>query len=368
LSSNFQSHINNSIDYIIVGQGLAGSAVAMRLIEAGKSILVIDQPSKNRSSAIAAGLFNPITGKLMTKTWLADLLFPELHQFYTKTEQYLDGRFYFPHTIYRPFISIEEQNEWMGKSEDAAIAGYIEAIYLNSNYGHQVHDPYGGIVLKQCGYLDTKVFLEKVRTKLDSTNSFLNESFDEDSLIITAENVQYKNFTARKIIFCTGTAQLKSRLVSGVPIRPLKGETLLIQIAENPEQIYNRGVFIVSAAEKNQFRVGSTYESRELTELITEAGRKELQQKLDDLLVLPYQLVGQDWGIRPTSPDRKPMLGVLPAMENVVFFNGLGTKGVSLAPYFSKQLVAWLLGNGKLQPEVNISRFKSLSSKFREAV
>jgi glycine/D-amino acid oxidase-like deaminating enzyme len=62
------------------------------------------------------------------------------------------------------------------------------------------------------------------------------------------------------------------------------------------------------------------------------------------------------------------MLGVLPAMENVVIFNGLGTKGVSLAPYFSKQLVAWLQGNGKLQPEVNISRFKSLSSKFREAV
>ena len=74
------------VDYIIVGQGLAGSALAVRLMELKKKILVIDQPARNTSSQIAAGLFNPITGRKMVKTWLADKLFPALHAHYRAVE------------------------------------------------------------------------------------------------------------------------------------------------------------------------------------------------------------------------------------------------------------------------------------------
>jgi glycine/D-amino acid oxidase-like deaminating enzyme len=330
--------------------------------------MVIDQPQHNRSSIIAAGLFNPITGKLMTKTWQADLLFNELHEFYSQAEKQLEARFFYSQPIYRPFISIEEQNEWMGKSADASLSTYIDKIFTESRYSHQVNDPFGGLMLRQSGYLDTHIFLESVRNKLKNIQSFADEKFEEESLTIHRAHVQYKHITAKKIIFCTGTAQINSNILLNVPIRPLKGETLLIETTQQPEQIYNRGVFIVPANEINRYRVGSTYESKMLTETVTEAGRLELVMKLNELLKIPFKTVGQDWGIRPTSPDRKPMLGCLNGLENVVVFNGLGTKGVSLAPYFSKHLADWLLGKCKLQPEVNISRFKSLSSKFSEVV
>jgi glycine/D-amino acid oxidase-like deaminating enzyme len=89
----------------------------------------------------------------------------------------------------------------------------------------------------------------------------------------------------------------------------------------------------------------------------------ELATRTRELLTLPFEIVDQNWGLRPTSPDRRPMLGHHPNSKNVIIFNGLGTKGVSLAPYFSAQLANWLTGSAEILPTVNINRFKALYSK-----
>ena len=73
---NYQ--VKRRIDYLIVGQGLAGSALAWELMQRGRSVVVYDERVRNRASAFAAGIFNPITGKYMTKAWLADTIFPFL--------------------------------------------------------------------------------------------------------------------------------------------------------------------------------------------------------------------------------------------------------------------------------------------------
>jgi len=63
-------------DYLVIGQGLAGSAIALQLLKRNRKFMVLDQPHQNNSSAVAAGIFNPITGKKWVKTWLAEQLFP----------------------------------------------------------------------------------------------------------------------------------------------------------------------------------------------------------------------------------------------------------------------------------------------------
>jgi glycine oxidase len=72
--------------------------LALRLLEEGKKIVVYDEPDQNRSSAIAAGLFNPITGKLLTRTWMADQIFPELFRFYQSAERTLSRKFFLSST------------------------------------------------------------------------------------------------------------------------------------------------------------------------------------------------------------------------------------------------------------------------------
>jgi glycine oxidase len=355
--------VSNSVHYIIVGQGLAGTTLALRLLKQGKRIMIFDQPADNRSSVIAAGLFNPVTGKLMTKTWLAEKIFPELQVFYSEAEKTLGAKFYYPQPIYRPFISVEEQNEWMGKSINESLRTYIKEVLTKSYFGNQVHDAYGGIVLDSCGYLDVKEFLAAAKNLFTSLGAYQVEWFDESQLQMNEGNVNYRDIVAEKIIFCGGTHSNSSSLFSFLPVRKLKGETLEIEISEQPELIYNRGVFIVPMNENRNFKVGATYETRLLTPEITEQAKAELTEKLSNLLKIPYKILSQDWGYRPTTPDRKPILGPLPGNGNLIIFNGLGTKGVSLAPYFSAQLADWLAGKSEIQVDVNINRFKSLFSK-----
>jgi glycine oxidase len=85
---------------------------------------------------------------------------------------------------------------------------------------------------------------------------------------------------------------------------------------------------------------------------------KELTEKLNELAVFPYKITNQSWGIRPTTPDRRPILGAHPEHQNVLIFNGLGTKGVSLAPYFSQVLSELLENEVPLNKEVDIQRYK----------
>ncbi|TXH27449.1 MAG: FAD-binding oxidoreductase [Cyclobacteriaceae bacterium] len=343
-----------SVDHIIVGQGLAGSCLALQLIKEKKRVLVVDQFDKHSATQVAAGLFNPITGRVMSKTWKADILFPYLHDFYREAEVLTGSKFFHPMPLYRPFLSIEEQNEWMGKSAQQDFKDYIASVDTHEAHAGLVKNPFGGLTLRQAGWLDTVTFTETVRHYILNHGFFLNDAFHEDSLILKDDVVNYLNYSARKIIFCQGVKTLSGKLFSWIPIRPLKGETLTIQTDAKIDTLYNRGVFVVPDTGK----VGATYQPNDQQPTVTEAARNELQSKLDELVCFPYRIITQSWGIRPTTPDRRPILGPHPEHPNAIIFNGLGTKGVSLAPYFSKVLATWIENRGAINKEVDIERYK----------
>ncbi len=78
------------VDFLLIGQGLAGTVLSYRLVNSGKRVHVIDQASNNHCSRVAAGLYNPLTGRKMVKTWNADEIFPEIEPFYAQLEKVLD--------------------------------------------------------------------------------------------------------------------------------------------------------------------------------------------------------------------------------------------------------------------------------------
>jgi glycine oxidase len=346
-----------AVDYIVVGQGLAGSAVAVQLLQRKKRILVIDQPTGNSSSRIAAGLFNPITGKKMTKTWLADTLFPYLHDYYQAVEARTAQRFFFPMPLYRPFLSIEEQNEWMAKSAEPAYGPYIDTIYQRATIPG-IHDPWGGLLLRQCGYLDTTAYIEAVRGWITEEATLLPETFDPARLQVLPAGVEYGGYSARHIIFCQGVAPAVG--FEWLPVKPLKGETIRIKTDFRHNAIINRGVYLVPGAKPGERRVGATYDFHDRSQTITLAAKETLIQKLQELVDFPYEVTGQEWGFRPTVPDRRPLVGVHPERPFMAVFTGLGTKGVSLSPYFSEVLIHRMENHTALNKEIDIERYKSL--------
>ncbi|MBX2967460.1 MAG: FAD-dependent oxidoreductase [Cyclobacteriaceae bacterium] len=346
------------VDYIIVGQGLAGSCLALHLLLRKKRVLIVDEPNPNAASVVAAGLFNPITGRQMGKTWLADDLFPYLHQFYSEAEKFLQQQFFFPMPLYRPFVTVEEQNEWMGRSADDNYTAYLSEVNSRPVHEQIVKNPFGGLMLKQCGYLDTHIFLKAVRHYFQSTGSVVTEPFDEEALDM-ANGVRYRGWGASKVIFCAGEKARSSRYFSWLPVRPLKGETLSVSPDVKPSIILNRGVYVVPGI----WKVGATYNKHDQAPGNTEAGFRELKEKLDELAGFSYAITGREWGFRPTTPDRRPILGPHPEFEQLIIFNGLGTKGVSLAPYFSNVLTNWLESGAPINQSVSVSRYKSVYSK-----
>lgn len=341
-------------DYIIIGQGLAGSCLAIQLLDQKKKILVIDQIEEHAATRVAAGLFNPITGRNMVKTWMADTLYPYLHNFYSASEVRTSESFFYPMPLYRPFVSIEEQNEWMGKSADEGFSKYVDVVHTSPIDQQFVRNEFGGLMLKQCGYLDTIKFVNAVRQYIKKTAILLEDSFVEADLIIEAKLVRYRGNSAKTIIFCQGEQALSGKLFSWLPIRPLKGETLTIKTTQQVSTIYNRGVYVVPGI----WRVGATYQFQDSTRTITQQGLEELTEKLEELISFPYTIINQSWGMRPSTLDRRPILGSHPDHQSVVIFNGLGTKGVSLAPYFSRVLAEWLEKGTPINKEVDIQRYK----------
>ena len=342
-------------DYIIVGQGIAGSCIALELIEQGKKVVVFNDPKGNSSSRVAGGLINPITGRKMVLTWKANQLFSFLDNFYKKAEETLGAHFYFQLPIYRPFVSIEEQNEWQGKSAETNYKSFIKEVVVKPEPNNIVNDPYGGLLLKGSGYLDTNIFLDSLTSWLNKGDRAINEKFDIDSLNFIQNGVVYKDIKATKVIFCNGVAGADNKYFTEIKFRPVKGEVLKIKIDQSLQKVYNRGVFLMPRDGYNT--VGSNYNHKDLTWQPTEKGKEEIEIKLKTLLVKPYEVVGHKAGVRPSVNDRRPVIGQSRDKEQLVIFNGLGTKGVSLAPYFANQLVNWLCNGDEIDKEVDVIRF-----------
>jgi glycine/D-amino acid oxidase-like deaminating enzyme len=140
----------------------------------------------------------------------------------------------------------------------------------------------------------------------------------------------------------------------------LKGETIRIQSAEVKNIIINRGVYAVPINQNGTWRVGATYALTDRVKGITDQARAELTSKMDELVSFPYTILDQDWGIRPTTHDRKPVMGRHPEHKMLYILNGMGPKGVSLAPYFSDILVRSIENRQSLNKDVNIERYKLL--------
>ena len=84
------------VDYIIVGQGLAGTLLAHELYRQKKTFLVYDDPKQPKASEVAAGLINPVVFRRMTKSWMLDDAFPILESTYRQLEDLLQEKLYYP--------------------------------------------------------------------------------------------------------------------------------------------------------------------------------------------------------------------------------------------------------------------------------
>ncbi|MGF1635571.1 MAG: NAD(P)/FAD-dependent oxidoreductase [Cyclobacteriaceae bacterium] len=349
------------VDCIIVGAGIAGTTLSHCLLQRGKRIALYDIHDETSSSRVAAGLYNPITGgRHMKKSWLAEELFPELQSFYSNIETQTHQRFLYPNIIYRPFASPAEHNDFYGYSVKPFVSEFVECFVNTEQTPSYVIDPNGGIEVKQGGHLDVNVYLDASHKFFAEKGvQIINEKVAADQVNHSSKKVQIGSLVADRIIFCTGHHLSTDALFSWLPWKPVKGEVLSIKSDVILNKIYNRGCFIIPQS-NGLCRVGATYSFDQLDTEITEEAKNEIYNKFTSLLKMPFEVCGQKAGIRPATSDRKPFAGIHPKYPHIGIFGGLGSKGVSLAPFFASNFVEYLFGNDIINSEINIERYYSL--------
>ena len=317
----------------------------------------MDNKWEKNSSLVAAGMYNPIVFKRITKSWKADELVPYLNNFYPELEKHLKASFDTKIDILRIFKNWEQQNDFIAKTEDDNYSEFINSEESKTLDNNKVENNFGYGTVTQSGWINTKLMLSKYREFLEKEALILNEKFDFDSLKVETEKITYKEVTANKIIFCEGTQIQQNPYFNYLPMVPTQGEILTIKIENlSMDKILNKGFFIMPLG-NNLYRVGATYNWKISHYETTEEAKAELIEKIKTVLPQEFEIVNHQAGIRPTVKDRKPLIGVHPEYKNLGVFNGMGTKGILIAPYFANHFSEFLEGNSELEKEVNIDRF-----------
>ncbi|WP_296149885.1 FAD-dependent oxidoreductase [uncultured Flavobacterium sp.] len=346
------------IDYLIVGSGLAGIAFAETALENKKSILVFDNNSQ-QSSKVAGGLYNPVILKRFSEVWEAQEQISLLNSFYSKLEKKLDAKFDFKIPIYRKLFSVEEQNNWFIATDKIGLAPFLSSKLVAKKYDG-IDSPFNYGEVLQTGYVDTEKLLTNYHQFLENENLLLREEFDYSLLEINSDFVQYKNIKAKNIIFAEGFGMMANPYFSKLPLDGTKGELLIIKVANlNLDVVIKTSVFILPL-ENDLYKVGATYNWKDKTNLPTEEGRQELLENLKEILNCDFEIIEHLAGVRPTVKDRRPMIGTHPNHKRIHLLNGLGTRGVMLAPAMAKALFENLEFEKPLDKTIDIKRFRKV--------
>ncbi len=350
------------LDYLIVGQGLAGTCLAHQLDSAGKSFKIIQNSSLPSSSKVAGGMFNPVTGKRLALTWKQEELFEFMQQFYTHLEQKLNANFLYPIPIYRPFKNENQKSQFSKAIERKQIGELVSLVEPQSLLKDIINDPLGGIMTKQSGRLDVPEYLTESANYFDAVGLINEGHFEIENLIIKDDLLQYQNHTFRNVIFCEGIHVEKNPLFNWLPFKYVKGETLEVSLEGQPlDLIVNQGSWIMPLKD-GKYKMGSTYDWDNLDFELTTTAKESILEKTANFLKSKPKVLAQFAGIRPAVEDRRPIVGAHPKHKNVYILNGLGTKGVSLAPYMAKVLLEHILDGKEIDSESTINRFYPLYS------
>lgn len=344
------------LDYIIVGAGLSGIAIAEELIDKGRNIRVFEDMSQT-SSTVAGGVYNPVILKRFTLAWEADRQLKVAIPFYRSLEKKLDISLVKEMAIYRKFFSVEEQNDWFSAMDKASLSPFLSPNLLQELNPNIPSDFSFGKV-NGTGIIATEKLLENYRQYLEDLKLFFSESFEYDKLQLKRDLFNYKGFQAKRIIFCEGFGIKKNPFFNYLPLNGNKGEYLVIQSPDLQLEVAVKSSVFILPLGNDLYKVGATYSNSDKTPEPTEEAREYLLDKLKKMITCDFEVVDQVSGIRPATVDRKPLVGEHPDYKGMYVCNGFGSRGVLIAPTVSKELLDSIENETKLPAEIDIKRFR----------
>jgi len=355
-----QAKAHKKVDYLIIGQGLVGTWLSYYVLQAGKTCMVVNDSHTAAASQVASGVINPVTGRRIVQTWMIDTFLPFALKAYTDLGAQLNVYIVKEASVVliHPSLQMQESFEYRYEHEN---------VYLQKNNASDfescMYTPFGTGQINQTIWIDLNLMITGWRQQLINNTQYIDAKFDIADLQITNEGVSWNEIQANQILFCDGIASMENPYFKMLPFAPNKGEALIVEIKDLPNQaIYKNNMTIVPWKDQ-LFWVGSNYEWEFKDANPSMDFRNKMETALRQLLKIPFNVVDHIAGIRPANQERRPFVGLHPSYPAIGICNGMGTKGCSLAPYFAHQLIAHCEQGSPIHPEASLERFEQILKK-----
>jgi len=304
-------------DCIVVGFGIAGVAVTRHFHIQNKKVLVIDA-NKVKASIVAAGMYNPVILKRFSMAWNAHEQLEYAKEFYKNLELELKTSFVEPMEVLRKFNSVKEQNSWFSKLDNPDLNRYMSS----DLFKHQIGDidaPFDYGKLKGTGRILVKNLLNAYVEQLIKESSYIQDDFDHSVLNIENDYIEYKGNKAKCIIFCEGYSLKNNPYFNDLPLMTNKGSYIILECKYLELTCALKSHFFLIPLGNDKYKFGATYEHQFKDVDHDTASKKQLVDELDKLISMPYKLLSQVIGTRPTVIDRRPLLGQHALHKNLYF-------------------------------------------------
>jgi len=341
------------VDYIIIGQGLAGSLLASALLKREQKVLVVDNGWKNSASKVAAGLMTPLTGQRFTLT----PEYPELFKFAQK--DFTARGIFRPMKVYRMFVDAEQREKGLKRAQCKSCTEFIEKITQEPGQLSAFWNDNQGGALMHGAWVDLPQLMEDIFIKLSQLGSIRREELKLSDLNFEGEGIKWFDVKARGVIFCDGYRSALDGPFKYLPWQPVKGEAISFNSnAPDNSVVLNRQGWALPLG-NGQWRTGTNWEWTELNEQPTPVQSEKFKRRFKDYFntEVSVEVTGHVAGVRPCTTDNHPLMGTHPKQKQLHLFNGLGPRGTLWAPILAEEMAEYLVHNAKLRSDCDLNRF-----------
>jgi glycine oxidase len=346
---------------LIVGGGLAGTALAWSLHQRSRTFLLVDEVNTESASRVAAGLVTPITGKRLTETYQWSSAFPISDQLYRYAESILNEQFWFRTGAWRLLNEAEEVKHHL-QHDEASTIDVAELDFINQSRRN-------GFWMSESHRLDVPHYLKASHRYFESMGCLRNCTIelandlkhDKDS-----DSVCWQDIRASYAISCRGIVDANDTMFDQARFNPAQGDILQIEFEQplrsttlhfgkwlTPSSAVD---LIASQGTTKRWLLGATHQWRPLDGKPSPKGRDDLLHELSNLIKIDVKVLDHRAAVRPTSFDQKPFVGMHSMFQRLGLINGLGTKGCYLAPWCATLLIDHFFEQKRLPAELRWNR------------
>lgn len=332
---------------LIVGQGLAGTALGLELEAAGRPFAIASEGQAQAASLVAAGLVNPVAGQRFVKVWGVDELLPFAAQWYRAVGARLGVTLWHPLQLHRKFANPVE-------------AGRAARKLASGELGPLASAADDGLAIQGAAWVDLPALLGAARERWRASGCLREREVRAEDLQASEGGVSWRGEAFDAAVLCTGHGALARVFFPELPLERAKGEILRVRGARlAPGRAVSRGTWVLAEAE-GRARIGATYERGVEDILPTEAARERLLEEARQLVAGDLVVSDQRAGVRVSLPDRLPAVGWASAAARVGFLGALGSKGTLFAPWLARGWRERLDGAASDWPvALSVTRYRS---------